>query len=258
MSLSKRIARPGADAADTASARCASASTAADRRARPGHVREDDDRAELEKTVKGKLQVRAGQGEGLALDRGPGRAGVGRLRRHPRLRPDQPVPGRRQRDRDHGQRAGSGVRRAGGQDRARRRRVHGREPPAAADREDRQPGRPPHRRVDADGRRPAARWLPGERGRVAPCRRRSVPHHPKVRRGPLRRRRPHRVRHHHAARPPPSSRPACWEGSTSSCPAAPAPARRPRSTCCRTSSRRRSGSSRSRTPRSFSFGRSTC
>ena len=54
------------------------------------------------------------------------------------------------------------------------------------------------------------------------------------------------------------SRPASRDGSTSSSPAAPAPARPPPSTSCRRSSPTTSASSPSRTPPSSGSGRTTC
>ena len=63
------------------------------------------------------------------------------------------------------QRPEDGLHRAPRQDRAHRRRVRRRGPPAPHDRQDREPGRPAHRRGVADGRRPPARRFPCERGR---------------------------------------------------------------------------------------------
>ncbi len=94
--------------------------------------------------------------------------------------------------------------------------------------------RPPRRRVVADGRRPHARRLADERRR---CRRSPCtapgPHDPAVPRRARSRPRPGR----HRAPTPRTSWPSCGPcvraSSTSSCRAAPAPARPPPSTCSR-------------------------
>ncbi len=110
--------------------------------------------------------------------------------------------------------------------------LHRRGAPAPHDRQDRRPHRPSRRRVQPDGGRPPARRLPRQRRHPAAGPRRLAAHDPQVLRGPLHGRRPGR-----ASAPTPSARPSSWPpacraGSTSSSPAAPAPARRPRSTCC--------------------------
>ena len=98
--------------------------------------------------------------EQLALDRTPLTRDERRAdrprdhRRHPRLRPARAVPPRRLRHRGHGQRARPDLRRARGQDRADRSGVRRQRAPPAHHRQDRLAGRPPRRRVVADGRRP--------------------------------------------------------------------------------------------------------
>ncbi len=62
--------------------------------------------------------------------------------------------------------------------------LHRRGPPAAHHRQDRRPGGPPGRRVQPDGRRPAARRQPGQRGRPAARGRRLAADDPQVRHRP--------------------------------------------------------------------------
>ena len=116
------------------------------------------------------------------------------------------------------------------------------------------------RRVDEsqpDGRRPPARRLARQRHHPAALARRPHHHDPEVRHVALHRGRPDPVRHRRPRRWSTSSRPASRPGSTSSSPAAPAPARPRPSTCSRRSSRTTSASSPSRTPPSCSCARST-
>ena len=150
------------------------------------------------------------------------------------------------------------LRRARGQDLPGRRPLHQRGPPPPGDRQDRGSRRPPHRRGEPARRRAPARRLARQRRHPARGPRRRHAHDPEVLAGPVHRRRPDRVRHHLADGARTSSGPACWAGATSSSPAAPAPARRRRSTSSRRSSPKTSASSPSRTPPSCSCTRSTC
>ena len=139
-----------------------------------------------------------------------------------------------------------------------RRPLQRRGAPAPHDRQDRVPHRPSRRRVQPDGGRPSARRQPRQRRHPAAGARRLAAHDPEVLRRPVHRRRPGRASAPTPRAPPTSSTPASAAGSTSSSPAAPAPARRPPSTCCRRSSRPTSASSPSRTPPSSSCTRTTC
>ena len=109
-----------------------------------------------------------------------------------------------------------------------RRALHRRGAPAPHHRQDRRPGRPSRRRVQPDGRRPAARRQPRQRGHPAAGDRRLAADDPQVLRRPLHGRGPDRLRHAARRAPPTSSRRACAASSTSWSPAAPAPARRRR------------------------------
>ncbi len=117
------------------------------------------------------------------------------------LRAARAVPARPGHHRDHGQRPEHDLHRAQRQDRGGRGRVHRRQPPAPHHRQDRRTGRSPRRRVVADGRRPAARRQPRQRGDPAARHRRPDADDPQVRRRPVRVRGPRRVRHlHHDGR----------------------------------------------------------
>ena len=111
------------------------------------------------------------------------------------LRPARALPAGPRGDRGHGQRLRHGLRRAVRQDRAGRRSLHRRRPPAPHDRQDRRSGRPPRRRVVPDGGRAPARRLPRQRDHPAVGCRRLCPDDPQVRHRPLHRRRPDRLRH---------------------------------------------------------------
>ena len=94
-------------------------------------------------------------------------------RRHPRLRPARAAPRRRHDHGDHGQRPVRHLDRAPGpplrDDGPLQRRVA----PAPDHQQDGRPGRPPHRRVVADGRRPPARRQPRQRDHPAAVARRA-------------------------------------------------------------------------------------
>ena len=101
-------------------------------------------------------------------------------RRHPRPRPARAAPRRRERDRDHGQRPARHLDRARRPALPERRRVQRRVAPAPDHQQDGRPGRPPHRRVVADGRRAPARRQPRQRGHPAALAQRSADHDPQV------------------------------------------------------------------------------
>ena len=112
--------------------------------------------------IRGHLSPRAGH-----RPRRPRPARGRDRRRHPRPRPARAAARRRQRDGDHGQRPVRRLGRAPGpalrDDGPLQRRLA----PAPDHQQDRGAGRPPHRRVVADGRRPPAGRQPRERGHPA-------------------------------------------------------------------------------------------
>ena len=135
-------------------------------------------------------------GAGAAVGRRQGPAHPGRLRRHPRLRPDRPAAQGRGGHRGHGQRprhrstssATASSRRTDATfvDETHLRRI--------IDKIVRR-GRPSHRRVEPAVRRPPPRRLPCQRGDPPAGHRRPVPHHPEVLQGAAPDRRPDPVRH---------------------------------------------------------------
>ena len=137
--------------------------------------------ADLRKQVEEQLH-RALSQERLAIGAAgsPGAGAVG-VRRRPRLRAHRPAAARPRHQRGDGERPGARVHREGGQDRPDRRTVRRRRTPPQDHRQDREPGRSPRRRSDADGGRTTAGWLPSQRGRAPARDRRSVPHDPAVR-----------------------------------------------------------------------------
>ena len=101
-------------------------------------------------------------------------------RRHPRPRPARAAPRRRIGDRDHGQRPARDLGRAERTDLTERCPVQRRVASAPDHQQDGRPGRPPHRRVVADGRRAPARRQPRQRRDPAALAQRSAHHDPQV------------------------------------------------------------------------------
>ena len=99
--------------------------------------------------------------------RGPRAAGRRDRRRHPRPRPARAAAGRRHRDGDHGQRPARHLGRAPWPAEPDAGPLQRRVAPAPHHQQDGRPGRAAHRRVLADGRRPAARRQPRERDHPA-------------------------------------------------------------------------------------------
>ena len=133
--------------------------------------------------------------EHAAHARGASRARPPAHRRHPRLRPARTAARRRHRHGGHGQRPDQVyVERAGKLERTpaalRRRRA-----PDAHHRQDRLAGRPPHRRVVADGRRPPAGRQPRQRDHPAARSHRPDADDPQVRARAVHDQRPDLVRH---------------------------------------------------------------
>ena len=115
----------------------------------------------------------------------------------PRLRADRAVPRRPDRQRGDGQRPRRRLRRARRQARGDRRAVLLRAARAAGDRPHRRAARPSHRRGVTDGRRPAPRRFPGQRGDPAARDRRAAADHPQVHATRAHARRPRAPRHAH-------------------------------------------------------------
>ena len=115
------------------------------------------------------------------LSERPRAADRGARRRHPRTRAARAPDRRRQRDRDHGQRPARRVGRATGPALPDDRPVQRRIAPSAHHQQDRGRGRPPDRRIVADGRRTPTRRQPRERDHSTALAQRPARDHPEVR-----------------------------------------------------------------------------
>ena len=146
------------------------------------------------------------------------------------------------RQRHPGQRPAADLRRAGGQAPAHRHHLQGRAAPAADHRQDRLGRGPARRRIEPLRGRPPRRRLALQRHGAAGRGGRLAGVDPEVQEGQARHRRPRRASAPSPRRWRPTCRRRCPPASTSSSRAAPARARRPRSTRCRPSSTTTSGS----------------
>ncbi len=144
--------------------------------------------------VRASLQDVLAGGDRVISTRRPRADHPGDQRRHPRLRTHRHLPAGPGGLRGHGQRPGQRLPRAQRSAGRRRREVQLRGAPAPHHRQDRVPHRPPRRRVEPDGGRPAPRRQPCQRRRPAARDRRVLPHHPEVLQGPADLARPHQVR----------------------------------------------------------------
>ena len=120
------------------------------------------------------------RGQGPLGPRSPPAPRQGDPRRGSRPRPARGDAARPRRQRDHGERDQSHLRRAQGQDHAHGTAFSHRRSASGDHREDRRSSRAPHRREIAHGRREARGRLPGERHHSSPRHRRAQRHHSKV------------------------------------------------------------------------------
>ena len=160
------------------------------------------------------------------VDRRAGGAARRHLQRRARLRPARAAAGARRHRRHHGERRRQDLHRGQRQDPAHQCPLP-RQP--AADEHlpaDRQPGRPPRRRILADLRRAPARRLARQRHRAAARDRRARAHHPQVQEGQAHPRPARQVRLDLAGGRDDPARSSAGCAATSWSRAAPAPARR--------------------------------